>query len=437
MRSAVNRSAGTAADTPLVSWDGTAVSAAPKQPPRVAYIMSRFPRLTETFILYEILSLEALGVDVEIYPLLKERAHVVHPEAARLARRAHYHPFVSLRILAAQWYFIRRRPLAYFKVLAEVLAGTFGSANFLVGALGIFPKSVRFALEMSQQRVTHVHAHFATHPAVAALIIHRLTGIPFSFTAHGSDLHVERRMLDKKVEAATFAVTVSQYNREVIILTCGERVRNKVHVIHCGVDPDFFAAPVPGIDGTGQFQIVCIASFEDVKGHRYLVEACRLLRDRGIDLTCHLVGDGPLKSVIAKQVAGARLEGSVRFYGACSRDQVAGLLSSADVMVLASVPTPGGKREGIPVALMEGMASGLPVVASAISGIPELVDDDRSGLLVAPRDAPALADALQRLRDDPSLRARMGRTGRAKIMEQFSLRLSALELTTLFRNGGS
>src|SRR5439155_17231078 len=121
---------------------------------------------------------------------------------------------------------------------------------------------------------------------------------------------------------------------------------NKVHVIHCGVDPDFFAAPAPGIDGSGQFQIVCIASFEDVKGHRYLVEACRLLRDRGIDLTCHLVGDGPLKSVIAKQVAGARLEGSVRFYGACSRDQVAGLLSSADVMVLASVPTPGGKREG-------------------------------------------------------------------------------------------
>jgi len=403
----------------------------------VAYIMSRFPRLTETFILYEILSLEALGVDVELYPLLKARPRVVHPEAARLARRAHYQPFLSLRILAAHWYFIRRRPLAYFKVLAEVLAGTFGSANFLVGALGIFPKSVRFALEMSEQRVTHVHAHFATHPAVAALIIHRLTGIPFSFTAHGSDLHVERRMLDKKVEAATFAVTVSHYNKEVIILTCGERVRHKVHVIHCGVDPDFFAAPGPDSVGTGPFQIICVASFEDVKGHRYLIEACRLLRDRGVDLTCHLVGDGPLKSTIAKQVAGARLEGCVHLYGACSRDQVAGLLSTADVIVLASVPTPGGKREGIPVALMEGMASGLPVVASGISGIPELVDDGRSGLLVPPRDAPALAHALQRLCEDPTLRHRMGRSGRAKIMEQFNLRLSALELTTLFRNGGS
>src|SRR5437016_1216183 len=148
-------------------------------PRKVAYIMSRFPKITETFILYEMLALEEFGVPVEIYPLLRETQPVAHPEAERLVRRAHFHPFISLAILRAQWHFIRRRPLAYFRLWAEVLGATWGSANFFLGALGIFPKAVRFAYEMARQGVTHVHVHFASHPAVAALIIHRLTGIPF------------------------------------------------------------------------------------------------------------------------------------------------------------------------------------------------------------------------------------------------------------------
>ncbi|MGH7457228.1 MAG: colanic acid biosynthesis glycosyltransferase WcaL, partial [bacterium] len=188
---------------------------------KVAYIMSRFPKITETFILYEMLEQERLGMLIEIYPLLREHQPVIHPEVEALVKRAHFHPFCSMPILRANWHFIRHRPAAYFKMLVEVLRGTFGSANFFFGALGILPKAVRFAYEMQQQGIAHVHAHFATHPAVAALIVHRLTGIPFSFTAHGSDLHVERRMLDKKVAAAAFAVTVSSYNKEVMVDECG------------------------------------------------------------------------------------------------------------------------------------------------------------------------------------------------------------------------
>lgn len=402
-------------------------SAVGSPPAKVAYVMSRFPKLTETFVLYEIDALESMGVAVEVYPLLRERQAVEQPEAERWVRRARFHGFLSIPVLRAQLHFLRTRPGRYLRLWAEVLRKTWGSANFFVGAIGILPKSVCFAYEMRSRGVTHVHAHFATHPAVAALAVHRLTGIPFSFTAHGSDLHVERRMLDAKVEAAAFVVTVSEYNRELIVEECGEGVREKIHVIHCGVDTGIFAPP-PRRAAREPFRIACVASLEEVKGHRFLVEACRILRERGVDFRCQLVGDGPLRRELGTRIVLAGLEGRVGMLGGLPRPRVAALLARSDAAVLASHPTPSGKREGIPVALMEAMASGLPVVASAISGIPELVESGRTGFLVPPGDPVALADALETLAGDRELCLRLGRAGRERVVRDFDLHLGARRL---------
>lgn len=400
-------------------------------PARIAYLLSRFPKLTETFVLHEILAMEKLGIDIEIYPLLRGRERVMQAEAGRLSQRAHYHPFLSLPILRAQWHFIRRGPLRYVKVLAEVLTGTFGSANFSIGALGIFPKAVRFAYEMERQGITHVHAQFAGHPAVAALIIHRLTGILFSFTARGSDIHVDQRMLRQKLEAAAFAITVSHFNKQFMIDKCGLGVRDKIHVIHGGIDTALFSPRPKAVSGE-PFCIICIGRFEEVKGHTYLIEACRLLQARGVDFECHLVGDGELRPRVEKQIARHGLSGKIRLDGTCTQAEIIEKLSQADVVVLPTVLAANGKREGIPNVLKEAMACGLPVVASAISGIPELVDDGDSGILAPPRDASALADALQRLSSDTELRRRMGRAGREKVVREFSLRTSTLERARLF-----
>jgi glycosyltransferase involved in cell wall biosynthesis len=287
---------------------------------------------------------------------------------------------------------------------------------------------------MREAGVTHVHAHFATHPALAAFIVHRLTGIPFSFTAHGSDLHVDRRMLDAKVEAARFAVAVSEFNREVIVRECGEHVRDKVHVVHCGVDPDVFAPPARAARPADHpFRVVCVASFEEVKGHKYLVEALRLLHDDGVDLECHLVGDGPLRGDIEARVTTARLGGVVVFHGGLPRPGVVRLLGEADAAVLASHPTREGKREGIPVALMEAMACGVPVVATSISGIPELVRHEESGILVPSGDVTALARALGRLARDADLRSRLGEAGRAWVRSRFNLERNTRQLLELFK----
>jgi colanic acid/amylovoran biosynthesis glycosyltransferase len=185
--------------------------------PRVAYIMSRFPKLTETFILYEMLALEEQGIQVELYPLLREHTTVMHPEAVAMVERAHFQPFISWPIVRAQLRYLLRKPGAFLGTLWSLLRGTIGSLNFFVGALGIFPKTVYFAELMEAEGVQHVHAHFANHPTVAAFIIHRLAGIPYSFTAHGSDLHVDRHMLREKVAEAAFVVPISSYNQQLIV----------------------------------------------------------------------------------------------------------------------------------------------------------------------------------------------------------------------------
>jgi colanic acid/amylovoran biosynthesis glycosyltransferase len=398
---------------------------------KIAYIMSFFPKLTETFILFEILDMEEFGVTVEIYPLRRGRESVTHAEVDELMARAHYHPFLSLPILRSQWYYLRRCPKAYFTVLAEVLKGTFGSIKFFIGALSFFPKSVHFAHEMAELEIDHIHAHFASHATVAALIINRLTGIPFSFTAHGSDIHVDQRMLKEKIEASAFAITVSDYNKEFIVDACGPHIRDKIQVVHGGIDTSAFS-PRIGSNPDGKFQILCIARFEEVKGHVVLIEACRLLQERSVDFECHLIGDGHLRPKTERLIEDGGLNGKVILWGKLNRPEVIERLGKATVVVLATVLSSNGKREGIPTVLMEGMACGLPVVSSSISGIPELVEHDYSGLLLPPGDAVALANAFQRLNADPLLRDQMGQAGREKILRDFNLQDSTAKRVTLF-----
>jgi glycosyltransferase involved in cell wall biosynthesis len=425
-------------DADIETRSGRRAGSRPEQQRRlkVAYVMSRFPKLTETFVLYEMLAVEEQGVDVALYPLLREREPVVHHDAVALCERAHFQPFLSGPILRSQLAFLRRRPRTYLATLWDVLRGTWGSLNFFAGGLAIFPKVVHDARLMVAEGVDHVHCHFSNHPAAAGFIIHRLTGIPFSFTAHGFDLHVDRRMLCAKIAEASFVVPVSEYNRELMAKECGDHARRKLAVIHCGVDTRFFHPAEAAVE-QGPLSIVCVGKLHEVKGQTYVIEACRLLAEAGIDLVCTLVGDGPDRQALTKQVAESGLDGQVVILGDRDRVQIAALLHSAQALVAPSVPTRSGKREGIPVVLMEAMSAGLPVVASRLSGIPELVEDGVSGLLVPPGDAGALADALRWLHDDPSLRRRLGLAGREKVLEEFDVRRNAAELVRRFQTVGS
>ncbi len=429
--------------------------------PKLAYIMSRFPKLTETFVLYEILAVQQQGLSVEIYPLLKghnsatqtsgggilrklweycsskKRTDVMHPEAARLVKRARYQPFLSWRIISANLRVLCKEPKKYLGTFLSLVRGTWGSLNFFLGGIAIFPKSVYVAQLMSRDGVTHIHAHFANHPTTAAYIIHRISGIPYSFTAHGSDLHRDRHFLYEKVAEAAFVVTISDYNRRIIVEHCGAKFGDKVTVIHCGVDTNVFRPAVRATNAggtSGPLSILCIGTLHEVKGQTHLVEACRRLGEAGVDFVLNLVGNGPDAAMLRQQVVQAQLEDRVLFHGCLLRTEIAKLLRSADMVVAPSVPTRDGRREGIPVVLMEAMSSGVAVVASDLSGIPELVKNGQSGILVPPGNVQALCDALHQLQADAALRHRLAQAAREKILHDFDLQKNVALLARHFHN---
>jgi glycosyltransferase involved in cell wall biosynthesis len=430
---------------------------------KIAYILSRFPKLTETFILDEILALEKQGVDVSLYSLLRPRSTqvnpegasiwrkaierisresgtiLIHPEAKALVKRTGYAPFLSWRIVKAQFYFLLKKPGAYLSTLRTLIQTNWGSANYLLGSLVIFPKTVYFAQLMLAEGVSHIHAHFANHPAAAAYIIHKLTSIPYSFTAHGADLQVDQHMLTKKVQEAATVITISNYNKEFIIHRTDEKFREKIRVIHCGIDIGIFKPGQMKLiakDSDEPFKFLCIGTMYEVKGHTYLIDACRILKEQGINFECHLIGDGPDRQALQEQVSESGLENYVRFYGLLTHQEIANHLQSVNALVVPSIPTSNGRREGIPVVLMEAMASGKPVVASGISGIPELVEDQISGLLVPPRQPQAIADALIRLYRDQQLRNRLGQSGRLKVEREFDLFKNSTQLLQAFSESG-
>lgn len=404
----------------------------------VAYMMSRFPKLTETFILYEVIALQEQGLEVALFPLWREKTSVMHPEAEPLVGEANFLPTLSWEIIQANLHFLRCCRRRYLDAVWTLLRCNWGSLRYFLGSLAIIPKSALFAQRMTAENIQHIHAHFASHPAAAAFFIHRLTGISYSFTAHGSDIHRDKRMLAEKVAEASFVVPISSFNRDVILEACkyDKKAARKMTIIHCGVDSHYFR---PQLSRNGRYtegkclNIICIGTLHEVKGQSYLLEACCLLRERHIPFNCLFIGSGPDEGALKQQVIKADLEGCVQFMGRMPRNKVIPLLQKADVLVAPSVPSQDGRREGIPVVLMEAMACGLPVVASRLSGIPELVDDGRTGILIPTGDVDALSDALTYLYYKPETRRKMGQAGREVILERFDLRANAAQLAGRFQ----
>lgn len=407
-------------------------SAIGNKPVKVAYMMSRFPKITETFVLYEILAVMKQNIPIEVYPLMRERTNVMHAEAIPLVEAAHFTPHFSFGILAANIRAILKQPYTYIRTLWTSARATLGSRRFFVGTLALFPKSVYLAELMQVAGITHLHAHFASFPAASAYIIHQLTGMPYSFTAHGSDLHRDKHMLCEKVRDANFVVAISQYNKRAILDYCDSSDEAKVYIIHCGVDTEIFKpAETRSLDGP--VSIVCTGTLHEVKGQMYLLQACARLKERAMPFACHLIGDGPDEQKLREQISSLNLGKEVVLHGRLQRNDVLAVLSKADIVVAPSVPSRDGRREGIPVALMEGMAFGIPVVASDLSGIPELVTNNCNGFLVAPRDVDGLAEALAKLMTDPDLRRKLGMAGQSRIINDFNQEENARILSRLFR----
>jgi colanic acid/amylovoran biosynthesis glycosyltransferase len=400
--------------------------------PPIAVLVSRFPLITETFILREVIELERQGQAVLLVPMIREHPAVVHEEAKPWMDRALYTPWISPAITAANLRAFARRPLTVLSLLGWIVSGTLFRPRVLVKSLLLFPKSVYLAERLRDEEVQHLHAHFATYPTTMARIISSLSGIPFSFTVHAHDIFVDRRLLREKLRDARFVRSISGFNKAFLESLFPRETAGRIEVVHVGVAAAAGGDQHVRDDSSRTLRLLCVAALKPYKGIPFLVDACALLLEQGLDFQCDVIGTGPQFGAIARAIENGRLGDRVRLRGALPQHEVALAVREADVFVLPSIIAADRQMEGIPVALMEAMAAGKPVIATSISGIPELVVHGQSGLLVDPANPPQLAQAIRTLAADAALRLRLGARGREHVTREFSLPATVTQLRAIF-----
>jgi colanic acid/amylovoran biosynthesis glycosyltransferase len=404
--------------------------------PSILYVVSRFPNVPETFVVNE-WWLMASHFRMEFASLVRMSETTLHPQTAELLPQVHFAGMTAWSTLRANARALARRPGRYLSTAGRVLAGSFRRPNggVLKGAVA-FWKGVRFAEIVQERAISHVHAHFISHSATTAWVISELTGVPFSITAHANDLYVRPALLDEKLREAEFVATISEYNRE-FIRTESEGA-GRVELVHCGVDTEFFSFR----RRESYRRLLCVGRLESTKGQVDLLHAFARARREVPDLTLDLIGDGADSARLERLRDQLGLGDELRFHGALRTDQVRAALGEADVFVLPSLRHPSGRMDGIPVALMEAMASGLAVITTRLSGIPELVIHEETGLLVTPESPDELAAAICQLVRDPELATRLARAARERVQHHFDLetegnRLAGLFATTIAERRGS
>lgn len=395
--------------------------------------MTRFPRIDETFILREITELERQGQPVLVVPLLHGDERVVHEEAKPWVKRALYTPFLSAAIVRSNLQAFLRGPLAYLRLLFHLIAQTLIRPSTLIRTLALFPKSVHLAMTLPKLGIRHVHAHFASHASTAAYVIASLSDITYSFTVHGPDVFVHRVLLREKIAKAKFIRSISTFNKAFLSGLYPAATDGKIEVVHSGVNPDVYEeAAAVAKPSNERIRLLSVAALTPHRGFPFLIDACARLAKAGLDFECDIVGDGPLRATTEAWITTHGLAERVRLLGARPQHEVAQLMGATDIFVLPSIIAMDGQMDGIPISLMEAMAAGKPVIASSISGIPELVQTGISGLLVDAAYAGRLAEAVKKLAADAELRERLGRAGQMRVRRDFDIRRTAAAMVALF-----
>ena len=397
------------------------------QKPVIGYLLKTFPKLSETFILNEILELERQGLNLHIFSLRRPSDRRQHPALSQLQAPVTYIPS-----LLPEWHHDEETQL-----IKNQVAWGQRDPNQLMAALQFYcdrPESRRFneflqgcylATELERLGIEHLHVHFANIPTATAEIAQHLSGVPFSITAHAKDIYLtEPAALDRRLRSAEFVLTCTDFNRRY--LNTISTSDTPIHLSYHGIDlsrftrhPDVAAPPSP--PSARPLQLLSVGRFCEKKGFAYLLEACQQLQIAEVNFHCNLVGYGPLQAALEAQIQALELTERVTLVGQLTQDQVIEQYGQADVFVLPCLVTDDGDRDGIPNVLLEAMALGVPVVSTAISGITELVQSGQNGLLIPEKDVAALTAALLQLEQDTALRQRLGQAGSRTVHQNFTL----------------
>lgn len=399
---------------------------------KVAYVVRSWPRLSQTFILNEILALERAGVDISIFAMTRGDEQLVQPSVADVRAPVRYlndhnrGALAHFRVaLHSPWRYVATLVIALTR--RELLGGYTKSRP-----TEAFHAAVLTTDELVRTRPAYsrIHAHFAHDPALIGVLAHRLTGLPFSFTAHARDLYqIPDRALVGRAREASVIVTCCKSNVEHIANVVGPD-GPPIELVYHGLDLDRFqASPRPTPKAAPL--VVSVGRLVAKKGFDDLLTACRQIKESGLQFRCEIYGDGPSKRELESLRDELGLAGVVAFCGPRTQSELIDAYHRADLFALTPKVTEDGDRDGVPNVIVEAMATGVPVVSTEVGGIPEAVVDRRNGLLAAANDPTAIASCLAALLGDPSLRKVLGEAA-ARDASRFDVQAAARRLAELF-----
>ncbi len=395
---------------------------------RIAYFINQYPSVSHTFIRREIQALEELGVTVVRYALRPASGGLIHDEDQSELKKTHYIQRASVaEIFRCLLVCAIRRPLATLNMIGLAIKMGWRSERGLLRHLAFAAEAAILANWCNRDACQHIHAHFGTNSAAIAMLASRLSGLPYSFTAHGSEEFEKAPLLalELKLKYAAFAVCVSWFGRSQLMRWSSPEQWQKIAMIHCGMDKSFLNAHVPPISASPRF--VCVGRLGEHKAQLVLVEAVNLLKKRDIYCEVVMAGDGPMRSLVEAAIHRRGLEQQVSVTGWISVERVKAEIAAARALILPSF------SENMPVVIMEAMALARPVISTYIAGIPELVQPGKTGWLVPSSDEVALAEVMNEALNTPIERiTAMGASGRSYVLEHHNAIKEANKLKKLF-----
>jgi glycosyltransferase involved in cell wall biosynthesis len=391
---------------------------------RLGYLYSRYPVLSQTFCDAEMLELERREHEIILASLYPPKTALRHEYLKKLRAPIRYAPSSrKLDALARKAKRKGRWPSALVAQHEKKYGVEYKAALRARNAL--------FFVELFEgARIRHFHVHFANRAAHTAMFVKAVSGIPFSMTAHGQDFMSDlgnNELLRELCASAEFVGAETDFSRDLLATRCPES-RSKIFRVYNGIDLSRFPRRdmilhVPGRaeDRPSKIRFLSVGRLVPFKGFDILIDACAELQKRGIDFACEIIGDGALREELEERASRQNLGERIHFAGEQSQNYVQATLRDCDVFVLASAPDDRGASDVFPTVIAEAMATGKPVVSTTVAGIPELVANGETGLLVPPRDARALADAMEQLARDENLRLNFGDAGRLRIEQKFTI----------------
>jgi colanic acid/amylovoran biosynthesis glycosyltransferase len=383
---------------------------------RIAYLTGEYLRPTHTFIQREVKTLRSYGLEMHTFSVRPTAPQeLVSPEQrAEQAQTFNILPIRPFAILKAHTSLLLGMPTRYLQVLKLAWQSQSPGIKALLYQLFYFIEAGVLAQELQSRHIDHLHNHFADSSCTVSMLAASLAGIPFSFTLHGPYIFFEpyRWKLDLKIQQALFVICISHYCRSQAMLFSDPAEWNKLHIIHCGIDLDRYQ---PVTHQSGQKRLLYVGRLSAAKGVPILLQAIAAVTVQHPDLQLTIVGDGPDRQSLELQASQLGISANLKFVGYQSQDAVCGYLQACDIFVLPSF------AEGLPVVLMEAMATGIPVITTAIAAISELVEDSINGYLVPPGAVEPLAQRLDQLLSDAQLRQTFGQAGRIKVEQSFNL----------------